>query len=504
LATLWCAATPVEAATKFWDTSNGGNFSTSSNWQFCGIFCNRVPGSDDIAFFGIREPGDFFFTYTVTFSTNVTNDAVAVDDDHMTFDLNSHTYMTGTAEDDVSTIGGSGLSASLTIIDGTWTFDDSVLGLGHIAISPSSNGSGSLVVSTGGAITGLPIIEVGDHGPGTMTVNNGGSVFANQILIANAGGTIGSTMTITGATSTATTSGGIWVGRFATGSLNVTAGGSVEGGVLVDLQGTLRGDGKIFGDLENAGVVAPGNTPGTLDIDGDYTQQDGGITQIEIGGTTAGSQFDTLDITGRATLDGTLDVSLVDGFTPVINNAFEIIHADFGIFGGFDTLSLPPLPDGRAWAIIYTGLGVFLQVQSAVIPGDFNNDGVVDTADYVVWRKTDGAPAGYNLWRTHFGQSTGNGAGGSLSAPARVPEPPMLSLVSFAFVVMLLTGVRPRRSIGIPFLLRRQPGRPRGTLISCRWQPVTLQSGLAKCPMIDCAGLGERTSLVHSTPTTRS
>ena len=41
----------------------------------------------------------------------------------------------------------------------------------------------------------------------------------------------------------------------------------------------------------------------------------------------------------------------------------------------------------------------------ADLPGDFNNDGTVDAADYVVWRKSDGTPAGYNAWRTHFGQT---------------------------------------------------------------------------------------------------
>ncbi len=42
------------------------------------------------------------------------------------------------------------------------------------------------------------------------------------------------------------------------------------------------------------------------------------------------------------------------------------------------------------------------------IPGDFNNNGIVDTADYVVWRNNDGTQAGYNLWRAHFGQTVGS------------------------------------------------------------------------------------------------
>ncbi|MCO6043172.1 hypothetical protein NG895_04580 [Aeoliella sp. ICT_H6.2] len=54
------------------------------------------------------------------------------------------------------------------------------------------------------------------------------------------------------------------------------------------------------------------------------------------------------------------------------------------------------------------------------VPGDFNDDGVVDLADYTVWRNHLGAPAGtlpndstgltigndqYETWRTHFGDT---------------------------------------------------------------------------------------------------
>ena len=69
----------------------------------------------------------------------------------------------------------------------------------------------------------------------------------------------------------------------------------------------------------------------------------------------------------------------------------------------------------------------------AAIPGDFNNDGMVDAADYVVWRKTDGTPAGYNAWRTHFGQVSGSGAGAS--ANATVPEP-----ATFVLLMLLAAG----------------------------------------------------------------
>ncbi len=60
------------------------------------------------------------------------------------------------------------------------------------------------------------------------------------------------------------------------------------------------------------------------------------------------------------------------------------------------------------------------------LDGDFNGDGKVDAADYVVWRKNDNSQAGYDLWRTNFGRTSGSGSG--LGA-AGVPEPSSLLLV---------------------------------------------------------------------------
>ncbi len=71
------------------------------------------------------------------------------------------------------------------------------------------------------------------------------------------------------------------------------------------------------------------------------------------------------------------------------------------------------------------------------IPGDYNLNGTVDTADYVVWRKTDGTPESYNIWRTHFGESIGGGAAASGSDSVAVPEPHSLSLWVLALVGLL-------------------------------------------------------------------
>jgi hypothetical protein len=61
------------------------------------------------------------------------------------------------------------------------------------------------------------------------------------------------------------------------------------------------------------------------------------------------------------------------------------------------------------------------------LDGDFNDDGRVNAADYVVWRKTDGSPAGYNEWRMNFGATSGSGAA-ELGA-SQVPEPAAVVLM---------------------------------------------------------------------------
>jgi hypothetical protein len=77
-------------------------------------------------------------------------------------------------------------------------------------------------------------------------------------------------------------------------------------------------------------------------------------------------------------------------------------------------------------------LNNFMSTEPPGIVGDFNDDGTVDAADYVVWRKHNGSttvlpndrssglvsPADYDDWRANFGISS---SGGSLAQA--VPEP---------------------------------------------------------------------------------
>lgn len=76
--------------------------------------------------------------------------------------------------------------------------------------------------------------------------------------------------------------------------------------------------------------------------------------------------------------------------------------------------------------------------------GDFNGDGRVDNADYVLWRKTTGGTNidGYNIWRQNFGLASGMGAANSPQSLATVPEPSSLPVV----VALCCAGLLFRRN----------------------------------------------------------
>jgi hypothetical protein len=77
---------------------------------------------------------------------------------------------------------------------------------------------------------------------------------------------------------------------------------------------------------------------------------------------------------------------------------------------------------------------------TAVVTGDYNGNGKVDAADYVLWRKNPSAfggdPGGYNTWRASFGNPPGAGSAFGETVTA-VPEPGSLILAVAAAVGLL-------------------------------------------------------------------
>ncbi len=119
---------------------------------------------------------------------------------------------------------------------------------------------------------------------------------------------------------------------------------------------------------------------------------------------------------------------------------------------------------------------------------DYNRNGIVDAADYVIWRKQNGTSvpmgtgadgngdgmvnaADYNLWRAHFGLPAGAGSGGSLSTGV-VPEPMSGALLAVGVLGMLMIARNPRRRL-LPAIVpaRFQSRRlPRSSTRTATWR----------------------------------
>ena len=187
------------------------------------------------------------------------------------------------------------------------------------------------------------------------------------------------------------------------------------GNVLV-AGGNLGGSGRINGALANGnattpgGTISPGNSTGTLTVDGNFTPHSSGRLAIELGGKATG-QFDVLQVIGVANLAGTVDVSLVNNFVPVVGDMFTIITSTVGL-GNQGGITLDPADVPFYQLMVNAGPAgnAMLKVIAAPgggLTGDFNNNGVVDAADYVLWRNggplmndpTNGVqPEDYGVW----------------------------------------------------------------------------------------------------------
>jgi hypothetical protein len=114
------------------------------------------------------------------------------------------------------------------------------------------------------------------------------------------------------------------------------------------MAGLLTGSGTIQANVINAATVEPGDTFGTLAVQGNYTQTATGVLLIQIGAANAYGQ---LAVTGSSTLAGTLQVSFVNGYVPAVGIDFQILTFADSV-GSFTTevgLSLPPLFLSPVW-----------------------------------------------------------------------------------------------------------------------------------------------------------
>jgi hypothetical protein len=171
--------------------------------------------------------------------------------------------------------------------------------------------------------------------------------------------------------------------------------------------GTITGVGTLGGTAINnavyveGGTLAPGNPFGALNVPGGsgISLGSGATFSVLLGGSNLFSQ---LVVSNVASLNGTLHVTLTNGYVPTAGVLFQIISCS-GLGGsGFSTLNVP-----QGLSVSYSSNGVFLSVPVAVAAqllspqitaGDVSfNFGTINGESYTVQQTTNLAATNWNF-----------------------------------------------------------------------------------------------------------
>ena len=193
---------------------------------------------------------------------------------------------------------------------------------GHISIG--REGAGTLNVLGGGAVTAA---STSDPSKSTVYGSTASTSGTTNILVDGVGSELTANQVFLGVGLAASTTPNFSSSNHGTGTLDVRNGGEVVANLFIGSGGTLQGNGTITGNVVSTGSVAPGNSPGTLNIDGDFTQT-GGELEIEIAGT---SLYDIINVTGDALLNNVLiNFVFVNGFAPKAGDQFNFLQVPSG------------------------------------------------------------------------------------------------------------------------------------------------------------------------------
>jgi fibronectin-binding autotransporter adhesin len=149
-----------------------------------------------------------------------------------------------------------------------------------------------------------------------------------------------------------------------TGTFIQTAGTSIMDGSLANADvrvdgGTFGGSGLVKSIRANSGgTLAPGASPGQLDVSGAVTLMPGSTYQVELNGLQAGTSFDQLNIGGPLNVtNATLQV--IPSFNSAVSNVFTVVlnngaGAVNGTFNGLPQ-NATFVAGGKTFRISYTG-----------------------------------------------------------------------------------------------------------------------------------------------------
>jgi Tol biopolymer transport system component len=179
---------------------------------------------------------------------------------------------------------------------GTWSMGNIDVQNGA-TITNAASGTLSVSAADGSVLDntlGGPVTLTND---GTMTVTSDGFVSVNADVVNN--GTL----------------------DIQTGALDLNGGFTHADGAVLRGTATLNLVDATVSALD--GDVNPGTSPGVLGVTGALPLSTLSSVNLELNGTIAGSQYDQLNVSGLATLGGTLNITA--GFTPQVGDQFRVL-----------------------------------------------------------------------------------------------------------------------------------------------------------------------------------
>jgi len=195
----------------------------------------------------------------------------------------------------------------------------------------------------------------------------------------------------------------------------------------------------------------------------------GGAQVVRVGSTSDDKFFLGVSVGGGNAVVGD-PLTIGETYVVVLKGVTSALGSDTFYASFYDTTSLLSLSEPSEWDITWSmmssavldtirlAIGAnawgaldeirigasWADVAAAALAGDFNGDGAVDAADYVVWRKTAGLSPAYNEWRENFGRTSGDGeaAGNNSNSHTAIPEPPTIGMLLGPFLLLLTFGCR--------------------------------------------------------------
>ncbi|MBU2094382.1 MAG: autotransporter domain-containing protein [Alphaproteobacteria bacterium] len=295
--------------------------------------------------------------------------------------------------------------------DGLLTYDATGTIAGTITNTGSINIRGGRAVDLAGALINRGTVTYDAAGTIGGRIENDGvlNIHSGQMVdlgaaVTNAGritfegtGMISGAITNTGAVEILGGQKVVLTGAISGGVTTVTSGqlaidGRVDGIVLqVGAAGVVRGSGVVNAPTAVAGMLAPGNSPGTLTFTKPVGFTDTAILSIDIDGTGTGAgagNYSRLILQGapitvagrlRPVLRG-ITGSATNTFTPKLGDRFNVIHADGGVTGAFTTLDPPAsgLASGTRFDVLYGSKDLDLVVTPSAY-GDLSALGLTES-----------------------------------------------------------------------------------------------------------------------------